>query len=349
MPAAGTRTSSSRIVVSGSLRCRRRAGRSRSRSRPRGAGCGGCPRPGRRSSWSCWPWSCLWSCWFWSCWFWSWLVLVAAGSGSAAALVAGPGCWSPLLLACPACPGPGPAAGPAAGPGCSWGCLSCCCSCFGRCCRSCCWRSCCWRSCCWRSCCWRSCCWRSCCWPVLLLAVLLLPAPAAAGPAAAVAARSGGAARPSCSSATAGPGLGGLDRLDELGLLHRARAGDAHAGGHRLQVGDQHGAEPATALLRASRPALDRRWWIRWFPSREVLPTYQCRPASGRRLPGHGFPAHRAARSESTVRTARGRDRARTRRRSHRGLVASARQALHRRPRSADVACGTRSRGFGGR
>ena len=41
-----------------------------------------------------------------------------------------------------------------------------------------------------------------------------------------------------------------LDRLDELGLLHRAGPGNAHAPGHRLQVGDQHGVEPATALLR---------------------------------------------------------------------------------------------------
>ena len=74
-------------------------------------------------------------------------------------------------------------------------------------------------------------------------------------------------------------GLGRLDRVDELRLLHGAGAGDAHAGGHRLEVGDQHGVESATALLRGVRttpPVL--RWWSRWFPSREVLPTYHCRP-----------------------------------------------------------------------
>ncbi len=43
-------------------------------------------------------------------------------------------------------------------------------------------------------------------------------------------------------------GLGRLDGLDELGLLHLARARDPHATGHRLQVGEQHGAESTTAL-----------------------------------------------------------------------------------------------------
>ena len=65
-------------------------------------------------------------------------------------------------------------------------------------------------------------------------------------------------------------------------------AGDAHAAGHRLQVGDQHGVESATALLagalRGTALPVDdadsRGWRIRWFPSREVLPTYQCRTGS---------------------------------------------------------------------
>ena len=49
--------------------------------------------------------------------------------------------------------------------------------------------------------------------------------------------------------------LGGLDGVDELGLLHLARARDAHSAGHLLQVGDEHGVESATALLggRAAR------------------------------------------------------------------------------------------------
>ena len=55
-------------------------------------------------------------------------------------------------------------------------------------------------------------------------------------------------ARPA--SAPLAAALGGLDRLDELGLLHGAGAGDAQAAGHRLEVGEQHGVESATALLR---------------------------------------------------------------------------------------------------
>ena len=44
-------------------------------------------------------------------------------------------------------------------------------------------------------------------------------------------------------------GLGGLDRVDELGLLHRAGTRDAEAAGHRLQVGEEHGVEPAARFL----------------------------------------------------------------------------------------------------
>ena len=44
--------------------------------------------------------------------------------------------------------------------------------------------------------------------------------------------------------------LGGLDGVDELRLLHASRRPDAQAAGHRLQVGEQHGVEPTSALLR---------------------------------------------------------------------------------------------------
>ena len=48
-------------------------------------------------------------------------------------------------------------------------------------------------------------------------------------------------------------GLAGLDRIDELGLLHRAGTRDAEAAGHRLQVGEEHGVEAARLLLGGLR------------------------------------------------------------------------------------------------
>ena len=58
------------------------------------------------------------------------------------------------------------------------------------------------------------------------------------------------------------PLLGGLDGVDELGLLHRAGARDAHAAGHRLEVGEQHGVESTARFFEpaVSRPRA-RSWW----------------------------------------------------------------------------------------
>ena len=66
---------------------------------------------------------------------------------------------------------------------------------------------------------------------------------------------------PDCRRLAAGlsPGLGGLDRVDQLGLLHRARARDAQAAGHRLEVGEQHGVESAGALLGRRVAACESR------------------------------------------------------------------------------------------
>ena len=58
--------------------------------------------------------------------------------------------------------------------------------------------------------------------------------------------------RPACAFRLA-TRLGVLDRLDQLRLLHGAGTADAQAARHRLEVGDEHGAEPTAALLRRAR------------------------------------------------------------------------------------------------
>ena len=277
MPAAGTRTSSSRIVVSGSLRWPPAAAARGRRGRGRGGGgCGGCRPPRRRPgpAWSCWlvaAGSAGRSC----CWSWSWLL--------------GPGPrWS--------CPGSVLLARPAAGPAPSlW---------LGR---------------------------GLLGWPDRLRSSVLAGlsprsrrGPRRPGLGGGVARRSARPAAPARSAVAArlgrprgrrlaaglaaglATGLGRLDGVDQLGLLHGAGAADAEAAGHRLQVGQQHGVESTRFFLGAARRRRSERpGWIRWFPSREVLPTYQCRPADRRRplgccFLGHGVPGcarmHTAAR-----------------------------------------------------
>ena len=53
-------------------------------------------------------------------------------------------------------------------------------------------------------------------------------------------------------------GLGRLDGGDQVGLLHAAGAGDAHAARHRLEVGEKHGVESTAALLAAQPAGLSR-------------------------------------------------------------------------------------------
>ena len=71
-----------------------------------------------------------------------------------------------------------------------------------------------------------------------------------------VAARLRAAAPATGLSARLPAGLGSLDRLDELRLLHRAGSTDPETAGHRLQVGQQHGVESTRPLLRGLRRAV---------------------------------------------------------------------------------------------
>ena len=78
------------------------------------------------------------------------------------------------------------------------------------------------------------------------------------------------------------PGLGALDRVDQLGLLHRARTRDAQATGHRLQVGDEHGVESAGALLgRRVAGGVEGFRHVRSFPRISAV-----RAGTGLRRPG---------------------------------------------------------------
>ena len=80
---------------------------------------------------------------------------------------------------------------------------------------------------------------------------------------------------------------GGLDRVDELRLLHRAGAGDAQADGHGLEVGEQHRVE-ATDLAAAflagffgrGRSRRSRRGGLG-----HVGPSHVASPAPGREGP----------------------------------------------------------------
>ena len=75
---------------------------------------------------------------------------------------------------------------------------------------------------------------------------------------------------------------GGLDGVDELGLLHRAGAGDAEADGHRLEVGQQHRVEAARLggsllgglLRRSGLGGLDRGSLGHVGPSHVASPTH---------------------------------------------------------------------------
>ena len=75
--------------------------------------------------------------------------------------------------------------------------------------------------------------------------------------------------------------LGGLDRVDELALAHRAGALDAEATGDLLELGEQHAARARRRGARRDAAGELRRpveGCLRWCRSREVLPTYRARP-----------------------------------------------------------------------
>ena len=95
------------------------------------------------------------------------------------------------------------------------------------------------------------------------------------------------------------PRLGGLDRLDQLGLLHRAGTGDAEARGHRLEVGQEHRAE-AGRLRRRPRGSLLRR--LRRSVGHRVLLVGR---GGGRGSLGHVDPSHVALPATTDERPAR--------------------------------------------
>ena len=109
-----------------------------------------------------------------------------------------------------------------------------------------------------------------------------------------------GCARPASRPAPLAAALGGLDGVDQLGLLHGAGAAMPRPPAIDFRSASSMELSPPPRFFAGRSRLSGARWWIRWFPSREVLPTFSADPAGAGRRAGQCFLAVGAARSRAS-------------------------------------------------